>query len=269
MKKTIIALVILACFLLPLHADLSELVKSYVTDGAGLLSTEQCKELENTAKKISEQYSIDVRIITVNSLGEYGYNDIELFTYDIWKNNSIGYGSDKSTVLLALSMQDRDFDLRDWGTKAFTFYGIDILYDRHLLPFLKNNNYYDAFAAFLLQSEKYLSMAEAGKPFSRGTDPDFQKLYLGIGIPGSILLSFLIAFFILSVWKSKMKTAKHAKLADTYIPEGGLKLTAKEDTFLYRTTTRVKMQTAPPSSGSSSGSASSGRGGSSGRSGRF
>ena len=61
-----------------------------------------------------------------------------------------------------------------------------------------------------------------------------------------VLVPMLISLIVCLVWKSKMKTAKIAKTADQYIPEGGFNLTAREDTFLYRTTSRVRVASNPP-----------------------
>jgi len=71
-----------------------------------------------------------------------------------------------------------------------------------------------------------------------------------------ILVPLLIAFIVCSVFKGQMKTARIAKTASNYIPPGGFNLTKQEDTFLYQTRTRVKVNTPPPpsSGGASPGS---------------
>jgi len=61
-----------------------------------------------------------------------------------------------------------------------------------------------------------------------------------------------------------MKTARIATTACNYIPPGGFQLTGSEDTFLYQTVTRTKVQ-----SSSSSGGTSVDSKGFSGRSGKF
>ena len=62
-----------------------------------------------------------------------------------------------------------------------------------------------------------------------------------------ILLPLAIAFGICMFWRSKMKTAKIARQADNYIPAGGFNLTRSSDIFLYRTTTRTKIQSSSSS----------------------
>jgi len=241
---------------------------SYVVDDANLLSPAQLNELEDRAKNISEQYGCEVRIITVKNMRDYNFTDIEKFSYNIYKENDLGYGPDKSCAILLLSMRDRDYDLRVWGygKVAFTFYGIDAILDRHILPPLGDNEYYKAFSIYLDKSEMYLKMARDGTPFDKGNDPETAGTILAVKLAVTIIVPLIIALIICSIWKGKMKTAKIAKVADDYIPPNGFNLTVQGDMFLYRTVTRRRIET---SSSSSGGGASSGIGGSSGRSGKF
>ena len=57
-----------------------------------------------------------------------------------------------------------------------------------------------------------------------------------------VLVPLLISLIICLVWRSNMKTAKIARLADNYIPQNGFILTVQVDSFLYRTTKRRKIQ---------------------------
>ena len=66
-----------------------------------------------------------------------------------------------------------------------------------------------------------------------------------------IIASLLIALLVCSAFKSKMKTAKIAKTAENYIRQDGVRLTVRDDIFMYQTVTRKKIER---SSSSSSGS---------------
>ena len=243
----------------------------YVADFAELLTFDEWNELSVRAANLSEKYKCDIRIVTVDDMKEYGYTDIEEFSYDIYLDYSIGYGSDKNCAFLLLSMKARDYDMRVWGSRAkiaFTLYGIDDILDNHILPKLKYDNYYEGFSKYLDRAELYLKKAEEGKPFDEDTDPYVVFAWIVIKLAITIIVPLLIAGGICSSWKKQMKTAVTARAADNYIPANGFKLTQREDTFLYRTTSKRKIETS--SSSSSSGRASSGgRGGSSGRSGKF
>ena len=73
------------------------------------------------------------------------------------------------------------------------------------------------------------------------------NLYVKLAVV--ILVPLLIALIVCSVWRSKMKTAKLARAADNYIPQGGFNLTERNDIFLYRTTTRRRIESSSSSSG--------------------
>ena len=57
-----------------------------------------------------------------------------------------------------------------------------------------------------------------------------------------VLAPILIALIVCTIWKRQMKTARLARTADNYIPTNGFNLTGKTDQFLYRTTTRRKIE---------------------------
>jgi len=240
----------------------------YVSDSAGLLNQAQLSTLNNRAEEISRKYQTEVRIFTVENMRTYGYSDIEKFSYDTYLKYDFGYGPEKNTVLLLLSMHDRDYDFRVWGSSktAFTSHGINTLLDRHVLPLLRDDNYYQAFSIYLDTSEEYLRMAKDGTPFDKNTDPARQRNLFFIKIAAIIFIPLIIAFGVCTSWKSKMKTVKLAKTACDYIPESGFKLTGQGDVFLYRTTTSVKIE---KNSSIGGGGAGGGLGGSVGRSGKF
>jgi cytochrome bd-type quinol oxidase subunit 2 len=65
---------------------------------------------------------------------------------------------------------------------------------------------------------------------------------LGVKLAVIILVPLIVALLVCSIWKSKMKTARLARTADNFIPQGGFRLTGQEDRFLYRTTVRRKIE---------------------------
>ena len=243
----------------------------FVIDEVGLITADRKADLLTRAKEIYDKYHCDMRIIIINDMREYGYTDIEELSLLLYNEMDMGFGVEKDCVLLFLSMRDRDYDFRVWGAnakRAFSFYGIDTILDRHILPVLKNNNYYEAFSIFLDESVEYFKMAEAGKPFDKKTDPVARKAALRNNLLLITILPVIIALVVCTIWRNQMKTAKIATLAFDYIPDGGFKLTGQTDTFLYRSTSRTLIQSSSSSS-SGGGGAGSRSGGSSGRSGKF
>ncbi len=258
-----VGLLLLILFLLsPLPVNAAG--RGLVTDGAGLLTDEELKFLNSRAVTMSELYQCDVAIITVEDMGNN-----EAFDYADWlrEEYGIGHGPEGSCLLLFLSMAERDYALlvHGYGAEVFTVYGQDKILDDYVLPLLGDDEYYDAFSIYLYKAEEYLAMARGGTVFKWGTDPDaaFERALLYGGL--IVVLPLAVAFIICQIWKGQMKTARLATTADSYIPEGGFELTVKEDTFLYRTVTRRKIERESSSSGSRHSSSS----GSSGRSGKF
>ena len=274
MKKIILSFLFVLIFvLIAAPAALASEKYLSVNDSAGILTAAQCDGLNARAEAIAEKYGCAVIIVVINDMYDLDINyarddgDAYVFNKTIYETLNLGYGEDKSCLLLAMSMADRDYWLEPYGyaKTAFTRHGIDVMLDRHMLPLMKENNFYAAFSAYLDKSEEYLRMAREGSPFDTDTDPVLIRNRIIAKTAVIVLLPSIIALIVCLIWRSQMKTAKPAFAADKYIPEGGFKLTGQTDTFLYRVTTRVKIET---SSGSGSGSGSSSSG-SSGRGGKF
>jgi len=264
MKKTFITILLSLVLTIILTTVALAADLDLVTDTTGTLTDSQVEQLNTRARSISDQYRCDVIILVIDAMDDNAgsYN----WAQDIYEQYNLGYGPERSGVMLFLSLAGRDFSLiaHGFGNTAFTDYGKDVMLDDHILPFLRNNRYYEAFSAYLNKAEEYLSMARNGTPFDRHTDPQGQGDSILLKVAVVIFVPLLIAFLICSIWKSQMKTAKMATTACNYIPEGGFQLTNSTDTFLYRTVTRTKVQ-----SSSSGGGTSVNSRGFSGRSGKF
>ena len=267
MKK--IAIILLLVFAISLVASPLALLSSsqpHVDDEYGLLTDDEWSELDSWAEEISESYGCDVRIVVVPDMRDYGIYDIDEFSFYVYDEWGLGYGSNKDCMLFVMSMEDRDYFIRSWGYAniAITTYAKDEMIDNYILPALHNDNYYQAFYSFLDKVEEYLQIASEGDPYgseySSSSDGE-EGLSSGVKVLIVIIVPCLIAFIICSIWRSKMKTAKIARTADNYVPDGGFNLTGQADIFLYRTTSsrRIERNT----------SSSSSRGGTSGRSGKF
>jgi len=237
---------------------------SLVTDITGILTDNQREQLNTRAETISEQYRCDVAIMIIDEIpdNDSAYN----WARSLYEYYNFGYGSERSGILLFLSLAERDYALVafGYGHTAFTDYGKDVMLDRHILPLLGNDKYYEALSVYLDKAEEFLAMARDGTPFERGTDPNREGMSLLLKLAIIIIVPLVIAFALCSMWGGQMKTARVAKTACNYIPQGGFQLTGQLDMFLYRTTTRTKIE-----SSSSSGGTSVDSRGFSGRSGKF
>jgi len=235
-----------------------------IDDRAELLSAGKADELNVIASNIEKKYQIQIMIITVDRMD--GYDAYEA-AKSIYTENELGYGSDKSGLLLFLSMYDRDYALiaHGYGNIAFTDHGKDVILDNNVLPLLADDNFYEAFSIYLEKAEEFLIMAANGEPFDVGNDPAILNTIKAVKLGFVILIPLALAAVICLRWRSKMKTAKTAKTADIYMPQDGFTLTHHSDLFLYRTQTTVKVK----DSSSSSGGTTIGSGGFSGSSGKF
>ena len=233
-----------------------------VTDIAGILTDAQKERLNQRADRISEQYRCEVAIVVIDRMTDNeGAFEWAMHIYDEF---NFGYGSQRSGVMLFISMAERDYYLIafGYGNTAFTDYGKDVMINNHILLHLRNDRFYDAFSAYLDKAEEFLAMARDGTPFDRHTDPAAQQGNTLLKVAVVIFVPLIIAFIICSAWKSQMKTARVAATACNYIPPGGFQLTGSADTFLYQTRTRVKIQSSSSSGGTSVNSRGfSGRGG--------
>lgn len=248
---------------LPIHAADLDLV----VDEAGLLTQDELIELNDLADSIVAKYQCEVSIVVIEDKED---EDVTELAKAIYQEYNYGYGEDKSGLMLLLSMEDRDYALVAYGSgnEAFTDHGKDVLMDRHLLPLLGNDEYYQGFTLFLNQADEYLEMAENDLPFDLDTDEVLNSeneensflIRLGVTIFVPLLIAGLVCFNFLR----QMKTAVSQRAADVYIPEGGFNLTMQADHFLYVTEVRTKIPKE-----SSDGGTSVGSDGSSSKSGKF
>ncbi|WP_312613398.1 TPM domain-containing protein [Oscillibacter sp.] len=285
MKKTgvLLLLLLVLAFALPLPTLAAEL--DAVTDAAGLLTDAERGELNDRAEELAAQYQCAVYIVTLEDMEDMGTSDAYDLATAVYTEYDLGYGEEKSGLLLLLSMAERDYALiaYGYGNTAFTDYGKDVLLDEEVLPLLGEDAYYEGFSAYLDTAGEYLSMARDGKPFDVENAPGYNETDGSYGVTARpkydegefavrlgavILLPLLLAGGICLYWKRQMNTAVSARTADRYIPSDGFHLTGQQDTFLYRTETRRRIEN-HSSGGGHAGGTSMRSGGFSGRSGKF
>ena len=258
MKGRKIVMAILLCLLAILPVQAEEY--GYVFDEVGLLTYEEALELDNLAGNISHQYDCGVYVVTTWDYSVYGAT-VRDAAENYFLMNDLGFDSDRSGVLLMLSMTDRDYALiahGKVGNAAFTDYGKDQLSEAFL-----DNFYYDDWSGgltnYVLTSGTFLESEDSGKPV------DVEK---EIGIGQTILMILLIPAAIAGiscgVMAASMKTARSKNHADDYRKE--VKITGSHDQYLTRTVSRQKIET---SSSSSRGGTKVNSNGFSGKSGKF
>ena len=232
-----------------------------VVDDAGLLSNSEERKLEDRLEEISEKWNCDIVIVTVYSLDG---KSPEAFADDYYDYHDYGYGRNYDGILFLLAMEDRDWAISTCGRaiKAFTDDGMDYIMDR-VLPYLRNDNYSDAFFEFADQCDIFLEQADKGNPYDGNHMPksasDIIKwIFYSVGI------GFGISAIIVFGMKRQLNSVKMQTGAENYILRNSLNITNSRELFLYRTVNRVRKES--QSSGGSGGHGSSVHRSSSGRS---
>ncbi len=260
----------------------------YVLDNAGLLSDGQRSTLESLAAELSEAHGCSLYIVTVEDHTQYN-PDVYEAAKGIFEYYDLGYGDGRDGVLLLLSMKERDYAVVGHGPLGETICGYEsswIIEDEFLDNF-RQNDWYGGFTDYLNACGKQLTKQENGEDITEGADiitgsdgqeyhsynapgekqsmPIGLKLIIGIGVP------CLIALIVCSTFKAQMKTARLRTTAEDYVVPGSAVLRTKQDHFLNRTESRVRIQSdsGSGSRGGGGGSSFHSGGGFSGRSGKF
>ncbi len=282
MKK--ILSVILTIFIFALFTPTAFAQGEFVVDDADLLTEEMEATLFSEISSIQENYNIDVVIHTTMSIGD---EDIHSYSENFYLSN--GYGEDGLVFVINLNNNEvgnRDFYTYYQGSVYDTFgdeaYNSDYGYvNSAVLPYLANENYYEAFQTYLKLTESYITgenYNDYGSSDDYYTGEYWEDDYYTDGAiypsnPMSpvikelivIAVAGIVAFVIMSIMKSKMNTAVIKNEASDYMKAGSMRVTRQLDVFTHRHITK----TAKPKNNSSSGGGRSGGsiGGGGGRSG--
>lgn len=263
-------MLLVGCFAVSAAATQAQL--NYVTDEAGLFSASELTALENRAAEISEKYHFGVYIITLPDYRDYTTSSsVETCAMELYDDNDLGWDSDRAGAMLLLSMEERDYDLDFYSSRAdriFTEAGRDRMEDR-FLRYFRQNDFYGGFREYLDTCEEYLLAAEEGHPVGEG-----ESRYSGQDEKASPALALIpggLAALLVGIFTSApMRSARQQRDANQYV-QGRLNLRRRSDMFLNRTVTRRPRNTDTGNSHGSGGSHSHSysSGGHSGRSGKF
>ena len=241
-----LSLLLLLCFSTPpasanAEAGMSEQLPYYVSDVAGVLTSEQWQQLEDSAKNISEHFQCGVYVVTLDDYTKYGsFSSFWDFSQAFYSRYQLGLGEEHNGILLIMSMADRDYSLLAYGSEAhyaFTDYAKEVL-EKQFLDNFRNNDWYGGFTDYVDGCDQLLTRAAEGNPVdvtysSRSGMSDTASTALIIGIP------CLAAFATCEGMRRQMKPVKTKAQADDYILPGGIDLSLKRDVFVNRTVSRT------------------------------
>lgn len=199
-----------------------------LVDEADLLSNAEEDTLLARLNELRADHRMDIVIVTVNSLRG---KSAEAFADDFYDEG--GYSEDG--ILLLVSMEERDYCISTsgYGISVVTEQGLDYLEDL-FLPSLSGGNYSRAFALFIDGCDYLIPQANSAPVYEK---PSVHISFFSIF--WYIMIGAIAAFIITGSMKRQLKSVVRQTGANSYIRSGGLNLTQRQDTFLYRNVTRV------------------------------
>lgn len=245
MKKRILLLLsmLLMCFSFSITVFAAQDTQR-LFDDADLLTNSEERKLTKQLDRVSEEYEVDILILTIDSIEPYSADQFIEFFYD---ENNCGYGENRDGVLLMVAMNEREYRILSNGIGADAISSADIEdIGDSVAYYLSDGEYAEAFDCFIDECEYQINGEINGFPF------EFMKnllISLGIGL--------VVAFITIAVLTGQLKSVRKQVGATEYTKPGSMQLTRSSDLYLYRTINRVKKES--DSSRSSSYSSSSSR----------
>ena len=229
-----------------------------IVDDAGYLMQSELSSLSKELDEVREKYGFEVAIYTESDMTS---STAEESADDIYDYNGYGAGEDDDGILLYICSDTREyhFTTHGEGLKYFNSNGLKYL-ESKVVPYLSEDDYYEAFNAYIETTDELLQMAKDGKPYN---EKQYSTKYLIGVIIAALLIPLLVAWILMKKKLKKMKTAVENDYAANYIKPGSMRIDTSRDLFLYSRITKTERP--KESSGthtSSSGRTHGGRGGS-------
>ncbi len=263
MKKTIFVLIALLALtsLFAVSAAAYPTVEGtpLLLDDAGLLSETEFAQVESDLKTYSDMHGIDIAVVTVNSLEEFGYTGYDApmnFADDYFDYNGFGRGADRSGLVLVLAMQTRDWWISTRGSaiRTFTDYGINTyIGEKGIVPMFHSGQYAAAFREYAARADALIRYEkENGEPYDYDSDKEPVKTFSLKRLLGSLAAGLLAGLVPVSSMKSQLKSVRAQHGAQSYAKADSLNVTNANDYFIGRHVSRSLRQTERSGGGGSS-----------------
>jgi uncharacterized protein len=196
-------------------------------------------------------------IVTENDIGNARPRD---YADDFFDYNGYGLGKDRDGCLFLVVMGSRDywFSTSGRGIGLFNDTAAGKL-EKDVLNYLRNDDYFNAFAAFAANWETFLVLDGKGRRYNVFYE------YNAVMVAIAWLVSLGIGFLIVGLWKRSMNTALPQTQAAAYTVPGSLSFAVQQDQFLYSSISKTARASNTGSQGGvhtgSSGRSHGGRGG--------
>ena len=238
---------------------IDEMLKVY--DGASLLSVQEEQDLREEIQNKFQKEDYDVVIVTVPDLDS---RSPQAYAEDFYDYNDFN----PNGILLLISLESRDVYIVTSG------YG-QILFDQSrtekmidiITPSLSSQKYLEAMELFLNEVETFSKKGPSSSMKSCEIINSYGDYRCKKQVPvlWIVPISFLVSFVVTYLCARKYKKILLAEDADSYLEKEQLKLGGKIDSFMYSSTSRVRLSTSTSGSGGghhgSSGASHGGSGG--------
>ncbi|MGN1351109.1 MAG: TPM domain-containing protein [Anaerovoracaceae bacterium] len=234
-----------------------------VVDYAGYLSDTEISTLNQQLSALRAKYNVDVAIC----IDETQWGDEAMAAADdTFDYYLYGAGAEDDGIMLYISKEPRNYWIttHGYGEYAVTDNGVTYL-KNSVIPYLKQDAYFDACSSFAQAADELLAQAAAGTPYDEATE-DYKKPLTAGNIIARIILSLIIGLIISMIIAKginnrkveEMNTAREQADAHGYMKPGSFNLQMSQDVFLYSHVDQ-RLKPKEDSSGGGSHISSSGR----------
>lgn len=206
-----------------------------VVDNADVLTDAEEADFAAKLEALGDKYNMDAAILTVDS---YGGKTDRAYADDYFIEMGYGRGENKDGFLFVFNTGKEDGTrnvyLATHGSaiEYITDFEIDVIFEM-MIPKLTNGEYAAAFETFISEADSAI-------------DPSVPVFF----IPLSVIIGFALAFLIVKIQASKLKTVRKQADAASYV--ANVQLTYQYDNFMYSDVSKVKKSSDSSSSGGSS-----------------
>lgn len=201
-----------------------------IYDEAGLLDAKQIQQLEKKAASYFNEWSTDFIVVTTNDTEG---KSLMRYTQDISDElaEKLNRAEDHMVILTVYieSSTDREAYIAGFGKgKEYVDNSrVQLILD-HIIPYLANGDYVEAFELFFKKSAEYLNIRPGVNPESIFLNTYFQ-LAVAIALGGIIV--FIMAY---------SSGGKSTVTSGTYLNRNNSQIVRKHDRYLRKTVTRRK-----------------------------
>lgn len=226
-----------------------------VVDMAGLLSDSEGSDLADMLDEISERQQVDIVVVTADSLEGYS---VVSYADDFYDENGYGFGEERDGILLLISMEERECGISTtgYGITAITDAGREYISEVFVAD-LSAGDYAAAFTDYAQLCDAFITQARNGEPYDIDNLPQEPFGFAG-SLAAALVTAFILSLIVTGIMRGQLKTVQSQSAADSYIKQGSMQLTKKNDLFLYRHVDRRKKEEKSSSGGSRTHTSSSG-----------